>query len=581
MHLYHMPGVPVVPAFVRLLLTRDYMSVMMESLTRYAVIKSAFLKKGFIIPSNFIHSAASFEDLPRITCPQKMQKKLQHEREKILKESYLRSQQRKNRGPLIISCKRKEYNFYQGESFNEFETQKLVSCGWKTNKRLGDYFTIMPHSDNPSVLTSDESCTFEELGINGKLSEGLKHLGITSPTQIQQYAIPSLLKGVNAVCTAETGSGKTLAYLLPSIECILGQKKYLSSTEGDESQFSNLNSPNTVIITPSRELSQQVMSVAESLTPYADFIPFLIESSRRFMGCNTVAMDMLISTPGALVKLLNSQKILGLNLQHMVIDESDTLFDDSFVSDIQKIFNLLNVQAVDSADDNQPLLGGTQIVLVSATVADGVERILGDFIPVDSVVKISTNSLHRLQPHTKQTFLRIGSQGKGQKLIEIVKSNINKNEPTLVFANNNKTCHYLEKMLQDNGVDCSKLNGEMLPQERKGVFQKFREGFVNVLVATDIASRGLDTINVHHVINYDCPTFLSDYIHRVGRVGRVGTTVAGQVTTFVTYKWDVEMVWKIEIAARKMRKLQDVNANIKMKLNEAESAKDDIFEHII
>ncbi|KAK0051673.1 ATP-dependent RNA helicase DDX28 [Biomphalaria pfeifferi] len=541
----------------------------MENLTRSMLLRSSSMR-WFVNSCIYVHSEA-FQDLPRITCPLKIQKKIQYARDKKLKESFLLNQQKKRRGPLIISCKRRQYNFYQGEVFNEFDTHKLVSCGWKTNKRLGDYFTILPYSNNPSI--SESSCSFQELGINEKLCEGLRQLGITSPTEIQQYAIPRLLRGSNAICTAETGSGKTLAYLLPAIEWIIRQKLYFKSNEGDESGYNNMNNPNTVIITPSRELTEQVMSVAESLKPYADFDPFLLGNSRKH---NQTPMDMLISTPGSLMKQLKSKQISCLNLQHMIIDESDTLFDDSFISDIQKILQMFHVQVVEN-EDNNGLLGGTQIVLVSATMPDGVETILGDLMPLDAVAKISTQGLHRLQPHVKQKFVRINTQSKGQKLVEIVKSNIDKNEPTLIFVNNNKTCYYLDKMLNDNGISCLKLNGEMSSKERIGVFRKFKDGFLNVLVATDIASRGLDTVNVQHVINYDFPTFISDYIHRVGRVGRVGST-EGQVTSFVTHKWDVELVWKIEIAARKMRKLQDVNANIKMKLSELDTAKNDVFE---
>ncbi|CAL1533066.1 unnamed protein product [Lymnaea stagnalis] len=524
----------------------------------------------------------TWNELPRITCPKKIEKKIEKHKEKKLAKVLLSRRQARHSGPLIVSCKRKGYNHYQGDSFNEFDIQKLVSCGWKNKKRIGDHFTLMPFSDNPSIET-EEICSFPDLGINEKVNAGLKEIGIQSPTKIQKSAIPVLLQGQSAICAAETGSGKTLAYILPAIEWILQYKRTLKTLEsGVDSKITNINCPNTIVLTPNRELTLQVMAIAESLTKYADFTPFTVTGHEAVLERKILnPMDMLITTPGALKKLLKRKSIHCNFLQHMVIDESDTLFDDSFAPDMHEIFRMSRIQPADETDKRLPLLIGTQIVLVSATMPVALEKTLGEFLPLESMVKVSTQGLHHLQPHVKQTFLRINNQRKPEKLIELVKLNIEKNHPTIVFANNNKTCYFVHKLLGENGVECLQLSGEMLPKERRGVFEKFRDGFCNVLVATDIASRGLDTVNVQHVINYDFPTFISDYIHRVGRVGRVGGTDAGEVTSLISEKWNVELVWKIEIAARKRRKLRDVNANIKQKLDEKKMKMDKFELNII
>lgn len=553
------------------------------------MLKTITVQYGIKVPHRLAsnlswHSHTSEESadyLPRITCPKKLMEKFNRQQ----KKNEFRRMNRQPRGSLLISCKRGGYNFHQNENFGKFNVQKLVSCGWKNRKRVGDYFTLVPHSQNPSLVSDEVALSFQQLGISEGLCAGLKTLGFEHPTAIQRFAIPSLLRGENAVCAAETGSGKTLAYLLPAIEWALQLKSAFDSSvqTGNNGVYTNINTPNTVIITPNRELTQQVMSVAESLRAYADFVPHCLSggqstSSRR---CRATPMDILIATPGKLRQSLAAKNIHSTNLQHFVIDESDTLLDDSFISELQDILRLLQVSPLESVDSRVPFLGGTQTVLFSATMPRNVEHALGDLIPVHSVNKITTNGLHKLQPHVAQTFIRVAPGRKPEKLIQLIKGNAEKQQTILVFTKNNKTCFFVSKLLEDNGVKCLRINGDMKPEERQGVYTKFKEGYCAVLVATDIMSRGLDTTNVQHVINYDFPTFMSDYIHRVGRVGRVGAEHAGQVTSFVTYRWDVDLLWKIETAARSKTKLESVNANIKHFLNKSKQTTPHEYELIV
>uniref|UniRef100_A0A0B6ZDY2 RNA helicase n=1 Tax=Arion vulgaris TaxID=1028688 RepID=A0A0B6ZDY2_9EUPU len=522
-----------------------------------------------------ISSTETDENLIRITCPKKLKDQFESRQKK--RQNLSGKFHSHSKGQQLISCKRKDYNFYKGEKFDSFNVKSLVSCGWKNStRRVGDHFTLLPHSENPSLQLHGEEdmLSFHELGINERLCAGLQELGFERPTEIQKLAIPSLLRGENAICAAETGSGKTLAYLLSAIELILRQRNALKKFEnsGVSHADTNENNPSTVIITPNRELTHQVMSVAETLQPYADFVPYCLSGGTQVRRPKASSMDVLVSTPGILKRFLASNRIHRTNLQHLIIDESDTLLDDSFITDLIEIIRLFQVSPAEIVDSQIPFQVGTQIVLFSATLPRNVEDALGDVLSVDSMSRITTDALHQLQPHVNQKFIRVQSSSKPEKLITLLKDKVT---TTLVFVKNNKTCYYIAKLLEENGVDCLMLNGDMSSEDRAGVFNKFKEGYSNILIATDIISRGLDTTNVQHVVNYDFPTFMSDYIHRVGRVGRVGVKHTGYVTSFVTYKWDVDLLWKIETAARSKKKLDNVNANIKKALNVFKPTDDD------
>ncbi|XP_005090807.1 probable ATP-dependent RNA helicase DDX28 [Aplysia californica] len=519
------------------------------------------------------------QTLPHVTCPQKMVKKLEKLKQKKMNKQ-VHQRRSKPKGPLLISCKRKAYNFHQGQRFNDHDVHSLVSSGWKNSKRVGDYFTLMSHSENPSLQTASEPISFSDLGISEALCSGLEELGFQNPTEIQRLAIPSLLQGNNVTCAAETGSGKTLAYLLPSIEWILKSKESLK-----QSELGNVNCPNTIIMTPNRELCSQVMGVAESLTPYADFVPHCSLGSHSPSGPTrkrmVAPMDVLVTSPGTLINLLHRNTIQARNLQHIVIDESDTLLDDSFMADLNEIFSRLQIMPAEQVAEDSSILLGTQLVLVSATMPRNVGQVLGSIVPVDAMHKITTEALHHIMPHVPQKFIRINPDSKPEKLIQLLKRGMEKRQPALVFVKNNKTCYYVAKLLEETGLDCLRLSGDMPVEARNGVLEKFMEGYSDVLIATDVASRGLDTVNVCHVINYDFPQFMSDYIHRVGRVGRIGTARNAHVTSFVAHKWDVDLVWKIEISARKMKGLSDVNANIKRELDKLKMHKDTFEMNLI
>ncbi|KAK6182289.1 hypothetical protein SNE40_010004 [Patella caerulea] len=524
-----------------------------------AILTKCLEQRAMIIGKTM---STSSEPLPVITMPQKMIKKLDRHKTGIReREEKLRRMGRRSQ-TMVISCKRSEYNCHKGERFQDQNDRNLASHGWKHSKSVGDYFTLVSYSKNPAVLEEDKREKFSDQNVNSRLVEGLKELGFINMTKVQSESISKILNGQQLIMAAETGSGKTLAYLVPIIERIEQQIKQF----GKENPW---NSPYAIILTPSHELTEQIGSVIESLSNYTD-----VRYHMEFGGRGTQgklawpisrSMDILISTPGVLAKLLTAGQIKGSNLQHIILDEADTLLDDSFSGSVNHIIRKLQASSGASVRDEDVIVNkGVQFILVSATLAKGLQDIIGNLIPVDKMARVTTAGLHRLMPHVPQKFFRVSNADKAEHIIKLLKT---KQKPTLVFCNKSETVYWLSQTLLENNIDNIILSGALQERERQGRFLQFQEGKYDVMVATDIASRGLDTTMVEHIINFDFPLFMSDYIHRVGRVGRVGAPNSGHVTSLISQKWDVDLLWKIEIAARKQSELHNVNANIKRKID--------------
>ncbi|XP_062595531.1 probable ATP-dependent RNA helicase DDX28 [Saccostrea cucullata] len=517
----------------------------------------------------FTRQKVTVKEIPRLTVPIKMARNIEKVKlKKIIQEEALRKQRK---GALLITCKNKKYNFHVNGKFDENNPRELASHGWKHYKSAmaRDFFTINAHGMNPAVLKDTEQCGFSDLKIGEELCQRLKAVGIEIPTDVQRKTIQEILQGKNVMCAAQTGSGKTLAYLLPIMENILRQKSYsLRQFPDDE----DTNSPRALILVPSRELAQQLMDVAAL---FEDLLVFRAWTG----GSHTMAkakytrrepIDVLISTPGALKMFLTLGKVRPSQLQHVVLDEADTLLDDSFFHDIRFIFTKLHVHG-GKAIQNQGS-SGIQINLVSATMPRDLQNNIGSMISIDSIAKVTSRCLHSLLPHITQTFIRLRKSDKPGEILKIARYNLENKVPSMIFCNHSKTSYFVMKFLEENNIPSIILNGEIKTQYREGKFEEFQREMSDIIVCTDVASRGLDTIRTRHVVNYDFPDFVSDYIHRSGRVGRIGSQGHGTVTSFISEKWDVDLLWKIETAVRRGQTLHNVNANIKRKLEGAEDS---------
>lgn len=505
------------------------------------------------------------EHLPVITMPVKLRERISKIRKKMeVKEREKKRQLSMAGDPTtpIITCKRSELNHNKGQSYSKFASIKLATKGWQNKKSDGDYFTINSHAGNPaSALATSGAAAFDHFDLRPELVERLHSMEIEAPTSIQSLAIPRILAGENVMCAAETGSGKTLAYLIPIIDQILNFK--------DVANMGAICSPLGLILVPGRELAYQVQKMLEQLVENLNIKCTVliggIGTKKLMWNPPVEEVDVLVSTLGVIKKLVSTGIYNISKVRHVVIDEADTMLDDSFnETTIEFLKKFRFRDSVPSSPINPDV--GAQMILVGATMPRSLDTILHDVVAYESVVQVATPHLHRLMPHVPQKFLRLKPSKKPAKLIELVKPDARNRRKVMIFSKDSATCDFIKMFLEENGIPALQLHANMAAKWRQGRFDKFQDGSYNVLSCTDIGSRGLDTISVQHIINYDFPTFMSDYIHRAGRVGRVGSIGTGHVTNFITTPREVELAQKIELAARRTVVLPNVNANIKRKL---------------
>uniref|UniRef100_A0A8B9QBQ5 DEAD-box helicase 28 n=1 Tax=Apteryx owenii TaxID=8824 RepID=A0A8B9QBQ5_APTOW len=265
------------------------------------------------------------------------------------------------------------------------------------------------------------------------------------------------------------------------------------------------------------------------------------------VGQSKTTFNARILLQKATVEFKEIVMVSALRLRWLVLDEADALLDASFAALLEEIL----AQA------------RTQVVVVGATFPAGLSQLLGKFTDVGRFVTLATRSLHSLPPHVQQKFVRLKCRDKLTELLQLIKDRRPSAGAVLVFCNNASTVNWLGYILDDHKIKHLRLQGQMSAASRAGIFATFQKGEVDILVCTDLAARGLDTSSVQLVVNYDFPATLQDYLHRTGRVGRVSSKVPGAVVSFVTYRWDVDLVRKIETAARKRTDLPGMESSIK------------------
>lgn len=471
-------------------------------------------------------------------------------------------------GKLLIKSRNPLLNQSVSYTLGKFEEPVLTSKGWKNNKSFGDYFTVNSTQSAPPFLPEskeedkqDGHChrrTFSHLRLSSELVETLQSHDITHPTIVQLQTIPKLLRGHNILCAAETGSGKTLAYLLPIIHKLHKELPVM--------ELESVRKTQAVVLVPSRELAEQVTSVARTMSR-AFRLKVKVVGGGRGVGSIRAAFSsgqphILVATPGALLKALWRRFMDLSDLRFIVVDEADTMFDASFVDMLEKILQQTQIAA--KLSETTGPTRKAQLVVVGATFPGGVGELLGKVTDLGSLVTVKSRMLHYLMPHVKQTFVKVRGSEKVLELHRALKeAEVEPDQQgVLVFCNSAATVNWLGYTLEEMGLRHARLQGEMPATMREGIFQSFQKGHVDVLLCTDIASRGLDTQRVGLVVNYDFPESRTDYIHRAGRVGRAGASGGGHVLSFVTHPWDVELVQSIETAARRRMCLPGMETDI-------------------
>nr|XP_004670783.2 probable ATP-dependent RNA helicase DDX28 [Jaculus jaculus] len=469
-------------------------------------------------------------------------------------------------GALLVWARRPEWRQPARLALSRWQCAPLASLGWKHRRARGDQFSIeRVRQEAPALCNPSSQGSFAHLGLEPRVLRALEEAApqVIRPTTVQSSTIPPILRGHHVVCAAETGSGKTLSYLLPLFQLLLSRPSLDSSTA---------TAPRGLILVPSRELAEQVQAVARSLGKSLGLQVRQIEGGHgirriKLQLSRQRSADVLVATPGALWKALKSRLISLEHLSFMVLDEADTLLDESFLELVDYILEKTHIaEGPDELQD--PFNPRAQLVLVGATFPEGVSQLLSKVPNPESLITITSSKLHCIMPHVRQTFMKLKGAEKVTELVQILKQHdkarkTGSSGTVLVFCNSSSTVNWLGYILDDHKIQHLRLQGQMPAAMRAGIFQCFQKGSQDILVCTDIASRGLDSTGVELVVNYDFPPTLQDYIHRAGRVGRVGSEVPGKVVSFVTHPWDVSLVQKIELAARRRRSLPGLASSVR------------------
>jgi ATP-dependent RNA helicase DeaD len=343
--------------------------------------------------------------------------------------------------------------------------------------------------------------SFKELGLSPQIQQALDELGFDEPTPIQDQAIPELLGGHDVIGQAQTGTGKTAAFGLPLLQ-------YLDP-DNDEVQ--------AVVLTPTRELCIQVTQALRSYAEHLDVeivavfggAPIKSQQAQLRSGAHVV-----VATVGRMMDLMSRRSLVLTAARYIVLDEADEMLDLGFIEDVEKILRMCP--------------SGRQTALFSATMPPPVKRLAESYMYDPTTISITPKTL--TVDAIAQAYVEVGAKEKAAKLVELLK--IEEPEQAIIFCRTKIGADRLEKTLKNKGLDVKALHGDMSQGSRDGVMIAFKDHRVRLLVATDIAARGLDIEHVTHVINYDVPASSEVYVHRIGRTGRVGRT--GRAITFVT-----------------------------------------------
>lgn len=347
--------------------------------------------------------------------------------------------------------------------------------------------------------------TFDTLGLQAELLRAVAEMGYSKPSPIQQKAIPAVLEGGDILAGAQTGTGKTAGFTLPLL-----QRLHASTKPGGKRPVRGL------ILTPTRELAAQI---GESVTNYGRYMP--LNSSVIFGGVNIrpqinalrKGVDIVVATPGRLLDHV-SQRTLDLSqVEIVVLDEADRMLDMGFIHDIRKILALLPKKR--------------QSLLFSATFSNEIKNLADKLLHKPTMVEVAKRNTAAAQ--VSQTVYPIDKGRKRELLSHLIGSH--NWQQVLVFARTKHGSNRLAQQLEKDGIRSTAIHGNKSQGARTKALADFKSGKARVLVATDIAARGLDIEQLPYVVNYDLPNVPEDYVHRIGRTGRAGHT--GQAISLV------------------------------------------------
>jgi len=363
--------------------------------------------------------------------------------------------------------------------------------------------------------------SFADLALLPTLQGTLVEKNLTRPTEIQSQAVPALLAGRSVVGVAETGSGKTLSYALPILH-------RLKTLELQGNPITVYGEPRAIVMVPTRELGEQV---AKSFKPFTHETRLRV---RALLGGTTMEQakrslqgpfEVLVATPGRLIKMMEAGLVTLGDVRTLVLDEADQMLDHGFLPDVKRIVKECPAER--------------QLALFSATVPAAVQKLIAELFVGAEVIR--SQGSHRVVPTLTTTQQMVVGGKRFPQLEQILAKKVEGG--TILFTNTREQCDKLAGELDEAGWPCVVYRGEMDKAERRRNLKAFRDGEVDLLISTDLASRGLDVEHVGRVINYHLPQQMENYLHRVGRTARAGRP--GLVVNFVTER-DAPLMSKLD-----------------------------------
>lgn len=376
--------------------------------------------------------------------------------------------------------------------------------------------------------------SFSNLGLCAEILRAIKEEGYSTPTPIQSKSIPVILSKKDVLAAAQTGTGKTAGFTLPLL-----QRLKTSYSKDKKSHVRAL------ILTPTRELAAQV---AQSVETYGKYLPFKSAVIFGGVGINPQisllkkGVDIVIATPGRLLDLVSQDCLDLTKIEFFVLDEADRMLDMGFINDIRKVLAILPKER--------------QNLLFSATFSDDIKKLADSLL--NSPVLIEAAKANSTSHKVEQSVHLVDRERKKELLLHLV--NKNNWQQVLVFTRTKHGANKLSEALVKDGITSAAIHGNKSQGARTKALDDFKLGNVRVLVATDIAARGIDIDNLPHVINFELPNIAEDYVHRIGRTGRAGNT--GEAISLVCidehdYLWGIEKLIK-----QKIRKIETIGFKV-------------------
>lgn len=414
---------------------------------------------------------------------------------------------------------------------DEDETIRLKLFGTADDKQVQHSGINFANYDNIPVKTTGDNVPeplteFDKSTLDKHLLTNIHLARYTVPTPVQKYSVPIVASGRDLMACAQTGSGKTAGFLFPILSSMFSSGPLAEPDNSEVKQgYRSYKKayPQALILAPTRELVSQIYEEAKKFCYRSYVRPCVayggadIQQQLRLIdrGCH-----LLVATPGRLVDILERRRLSFQNIQYLILDEADRMLDMGFEPQIRRIVN----------GEDMPPAGKRQTLLFSATFPENIQILARDFL--ENSIFLSVGRVGATTENITQTIELMRDEEKRPRLLQTLEKHNSREGLTLIFTETKRMADSVCEFLLENRFAATAIHGDRIQSEREAALDSFRTGKTPIMVATAVAARGLDIPNVTHVISYDLPSDIDDFVHRVGRTGRAGNT--GYATSFFT-----------------------------------------------